>query len=341
MALTAAFFRGSVREPQWAEMADFLGFEGTDGFAVTAAGDGRAVSVGTGYANCGGILGHNDSAFTVSADPNGSASYDRIDRVILRATWGSRTLEVVVKKGTAGPNPQPPSMVRSPRVQYELKIAQLRIAPGQGSFTVDDITYEATPPGRGFYRIASSATAPDPEIGALIYYTAAKSLRVGSGSEYVEIAHARDVPMPKHTSSDDDFAFTNETFSATSSTPSGGAGLCGTSFVAPPSGWVFITVGGTVQSTINGGSAMLSFEVRVGSSIGSGSVVQAASSLRCLRTSEAVNTSAPAMISSTWRSLLTGLTPGATYNVRAMHAVAGVENASGGIFQRYLLVEPV
>jgi hypothetical protein len=116
-----------------------------------------------------------------------------------------------------------------------------------------------------------------------------------------------------------------------------GSPVCGTTFVAPPSGQVFITMTGRIQQSNDGNQTLLSFEVKSGGTIGSGTDVLAASDDRALIAGEAVNSGSPAIAAASFRHLVTsGLTAGSTYNVRTVHKVTG---GSGTVNRRALIVE--
>lgn len=124
---------------------------------------------------------------------------------------------------------------------------------------------------------------------------------------------------------------------ALTSTYAPGSPVCGTTFVAPASGSVYITVSGRIQNDTATNTTYLSYEVRDGAVVGSGTPVLAPDSGgRAL----AAGIAASARAGGSRRYLLTGLTPGNSYNVRTMHAG---QMATGGatIFNRDLLVEPV
>lgn len=129
-------------------------------------------------------------------------------------------------------------------------------------------------------------------------------------------------------------AFTNTTFAA-------GSPVVGLTFVAPPSGKVHVTVTGLINSATNTVRAELGWELRQGGTIGTGTIVLAASVDRCLATSHAVNTGATASIGASHRyPVLTGLTPGDTYNLRTMHRVQPAAG-TGNINYRSICTEPV
>lgn len=132
-------------------------------------------------------------------------------------------------------------------------------------------------------------------------------------------------------STSDETGFTNTAFAA-------GGTVVGTTFVCPASGVVKVDWSGQLQQNINAQATFLSPEMRTGSTIGSGTLVgTVANSDRAIITGKAVNASAPALINAGNWAIYTGLTPGATYNVRLMHCVDG---GSGTIAFRQVLVQP-
>ncbi len=127
------------------------------------------------------------------------------------------------------------------------------------------------------------------------------------------------------------------TITNTSAAP--GSPVVGTTFVAPASGVVEVTVGTAAQSDSNGTSIVVSYEVRTGGTIGTGTVVLGAAFNRAVRSSAAVITGAAAFSGGTHARVLSGLTPGATYNVRTMHWVSGA--GSGTITARQITVKAI
>lgn len=104
---------------------------------------------------------------------------------------------------------------------------------------------------------------------------------------------------------------------------------CVVVFVAPESGKVDVYNSGQVGNNTAGQSSIMSHEVRAGSTIGSGAVVQAAAiengilsgnSVRCTVVTE-----------------LSGLTPGATYHARQMFVNTG---GTGTFANKRLTVRP-
>ena len=134
-----------------------------------------------------------------------------------------------------------------------------------------------------------------------------------------------------------DFSNTENTGGTTTSVTytaalTGAPGVCGTSFNAPPSGAVTIEwVTQTANSTGATGWCGTSFEVRQGSVVGSGTLVQASSD------TEATFLPGNVPIRAGAHSEVTGLTPGAQYNVQLMYRVSG---GTGTYTRRKVTVKP-
>lgn len=97
------------------------------------------------------------------------------------------------------------------------------------------------------------------------------------------------------------------------------ANICGTSFVAPTSGKVLITWRATL---VNSGAnySSCSFEIRAGSTVGAGTVFLASADERTISTDSTTYEGQGAS------EYVSGLTPGATYNVFLTHrVVAGTQ----------------
>jgi hypothetical protein len=106
---------------------------------------------------------------------------------------------------------------------------------------------------------------------------------------------------------------------------------CGVAFTAPTTGRVRIDFGGNLRNDTAAQFAALSFVVRTGSTVGSGTVFQAASDDKSI-----VGTGTDPTTSSR-QDLVSGLTPGDVYNVRLEHR-AGANN--GIILRRFVVVSP-
>jgi hypothetical protein len=117
-----------------------------------------------------------------------------------------------------------------------------------------------------------------------------------------------------------------------------GSPQVGLTFVAPLSGIVFVQVDAHLEENTNGNSAYCGFELRDGGTIGSGTVIVAASTDWAVGTSNSVVSGGAARVNGMKRRLVTGLTPGATYNVRTMHLTT--PGGSVDVFFRAITVEP-
>lgn len=153
-------------------------------------------------------------------------------------------------------------------------------------------------------------------------YAILGSLNQGVGSAPVRVVDATDLTAISNTAG------------------AAGSPVCGTAFVAPQTGKVLITVRGTIRSGTITQATNLSYEVRAGSAVGSGTILSGWNAMqdRGLTVGRSVQTSAPAELSAANTDLLEGLTPGSFYNVRTMHWVSG--GSGGSIDFRGLLVVP-
>jgi hypothetical protein len=114
-------------------------------------------------------------------------------------------------------------------------------------------------------------------------------------------------------------------------------------FVAPPSGMVLIlahfvlglAISASAIRTVNG-----SFEVREGAVVGSGTVVLSPSDNISVQARAAVSGDTVG-VGATTHQLLTGLTPGASYNVRTMVRVSATASVSATDYYRSLTVMPM
>lgn len=123
-------------------------------------------------------------------------------------------------------------------------------------------------------------------------------------------------------------AYTSTTFTA-------GSPVCGTTFTAPDSGKILLTVSGHVECNTATEAAYISFEVRSGGTIGVGTVTTTAITDNGVGAGAGAGTG---RASGSNRLLITGLTGGATSNVRTMHITTG---GNSDVFYRRLLIEAV
>ena len=139
-----------VREYAEADFARFgqvLAIDGVRGgenaLSVSAYAAGLAVSVEEGMAMVRGRFyvleddGSGKKVLALSAAKNNP----RIDRIVLRLTYGTRRIEVGVLQGTEGEQPAAPALQRDTDV-YMLSLAQVRVGVGVSAIYADDITDE-------------------------------------------------------------------------------------------------------------------------------------------------------------------------------------------------------
>ncbi len=109
------------------------------------------------------------------------------------------------------------------------------------------------------------------------------------------------------------------------------ANICGTSFVAPTSGKVLVTWRCTLVNSGNNYTAC-SYRIATGSTVGSGTTFQDADDSRTVSTDTTTFEGQGAA------EYVSGLTPGATYNVFLMHRVGG---GTGSFLRRTAGVVPL
>lgn len=181
--------------------------------------------------------------------------------------------------------------------------------------------------------VCTSGTRPAaPVEGMTIYETDTGCMRVHSGSAWRRFA----IDVETHAPATDSDSTTISGITSTSW--AAGTPVVSVVFTAPPSGRAFVTVSGTLVQSSNGHETRLSYEVRQGSTVGIGTVALASSSVRAVVCGRAVNTGGPSMVSASYRRLMTGMSAGTAYHVRAMYSVSG---GTGAVESREVTVEPV
>lgn len=116
----------------------------------------------------------------------------------------------------------------------------------------------------------------------------------------------------------------------TSTTFTAGTANCEATFVAPPSGKVWIHVGGNGGGTTTS-RILVSFEIRA-TNVG-GSVITAAAD------ANGVLMDCVSGAQQAWPTLISSLTPGATYYVRTMHKTLP-SGTTGDLYTRMIGVQP-
>lgn len=158
-------------------------------------------------------------------------------------------------------------------------------------------------------------------------------LFVGSGSE-LEINPNGTLDYGGSASTSDDegaLSTTNTSYALQGNVVAGT--IIGSAFVAPPSGFVWVHLNAGMDNTTAAGQALMSYEIRAGNVVGSGTVFQAASDARAITLT---NTDGDRVGLS---RLVTGLTPGTTYNVSGWHRSSAGANTAA-FASRFLGVQP-
>jgi hypothetical protein len=127
---------------------------------------------------------------------------------------------------------------------------------------------------------------------------------------------------------------TTDLLAQTTTTFAPGSPVCGVPFTAPGNGKIYATVSAHMETNTAGEGCYMAYEIRTGSTIGSGTVFTTATTDNGVGV---LGFTAAARINASRRKLITGLTPGGAYNIRTMHLCTG---GNFDVFYREILVEP-
>lgn len=183
---------------------------------------------------------------------------------------------------------------------------------------------------RSVMRFASAsirnATLTAPAEGMVAWLQDTNLLTVYTGSDWL--------PLLGTSVSDQQSSSFDTTVTSYGTGSSGGSyATCAVVFVAPLSGKVKITVGARMENSSSTAGSLIAPQTRTGSSVGSGAIVEDAIDIN--GNSHYGSTFARATAS----HLLSGLTPGATYNTRVLHRTSQ-SGTTATIALRELIVEP-
>ena len=151
MAITSGYFNSvngdrKYNADQMSEYFEGIINEGVcqhiDGGLAVTAGTGLSVNVAAGKAFIGKKWIRNDASLTLTISA-ASASYARIDAVVLRRNNTTRTCQIVVKSGTPAASPAAPSLTRN-STTYEMALAYVNVSAGATSVTVTDKRSDTT-----------------------------------------------------------------------------------------------------------------------------------------------------------------------------------------------------
>lgn len=116
-------------------------------------------------------------------------------------------------------------------------------------------------------------------------------------------------------------------------------GIHGVAFVAPPSGTVLVQGRATIRNNVNNSYALMDYEVKTGSTVGSGSTFRGPDDATA-----GVHQSSPAnnQSSALTGGLVTGLTPGSAYNAVLTYHTGngGGGGGTAGYTRRHITVIP-
>lgn len=117
----------------------FYGYEG--GLETTAPGASMTVNAAKGAAMLNGVWFKSDAIenLTIAAAPLMGSGDNRIDMVIARITYASKSGELAVLTGSAAPAPVPPTLTQT-AVTYEIPLAEVYVAEGVTVVTNANIT---------------------------------------------------------------------------------------------------------------------------------------------------------------------------------------------------------
>lgn len=100
----------------------------------------NTIRVATGFAIVNGYYLYQDVVKSITV--NKDASYDRIDRVVVRLDVTNMNVIIELKQGTASSKPVAPGLTRTSSI-YELSLAQIYVSNASGVATVTDERYDA------------------------------------------------------------------------------------------------------------------------------------------------------------------------------------------------------
>jgi hypothetical protein len=307
-----------------------------DSLEITRSVSDRNVTIGAGKAVVQGMLYENTADVIINV-PAPSGSNQRIDFIILRYDPSEPLADRIVLalvQGAEAVSPIAPALTQSATGTWEHPLAV--IGPyGTGVISAAPFALLSPVASRRFFVPIGSYASPNAMPGLVANFRdeafdeQGRVWQLNSSGVWDLLNAGLGTPVHAETSSD---------YTTTTVWPTYAAGpVVGVAFVAPPSGRVYIEIAGNISSSQNGRKGVLSYEVRTGSTVGSGSIVLAASDDRAVQNSNAVTSGGFSFIAASKRRMLTGLTPGASYNIRCMQA-----HVLGAVIMghRYILVEP-
>jgi len=274
---------------------------------------------------------HNDATVNLSIATAPGPGLNRIDLVVAKVEdtfySGSNNLaSLAVVTGSAAASPSAPSAPNN-----SIVLAQVFVGANVTSIVTANITdtrfYAA---GLGGAILCTSTTHPNTTFilnGQLTYESDTGIVFVWDANN--SIFRALNGPAEVDTSVATAGTTTSTSYTATLT----GAGACGVSFTAPASGKVRVDWGGQISNGAGTGLVGISFELRTGNVVGSGTVIQAAAdATAAFLVGTSVNTRMFGYDN------VPGLTANTSYNVQTMQRVSA---GTGTFQQRTITVAPV
>lgn len=151
MAITIAGMAGASYDIDAAQYPRIFGRTGGAnqhvegaGWVVTPTGSAREVSIAAGYGYACHVEAYSDAAVTLTAGANTSGS-TRYDMVVFTYDWGTPANSAFsIKASTSVVT----SLTQTPGTTWEMPVARLTVADGQGAFSTADVL-DIRPLGRG------------------------------------------------------------------------------------------------------------------------------------------------------------------------------------------------
>ncbi|GGM27236.1 hypothetical protein GCM10011608_10000 [Micromonospora sonchi] len=277
-----------------------------------------------------------ETELTQTVDANTTSGTTRRDLIVLRLTRNPWTVAIAVIKGTPAASPTTPSPTYGTNTAtgvWELPLAVVTVPFNTATVGAGQCVQIAWYVGEDGQMVSpTSSTLPPGNPGRRVYENSTGVIRVHNGTAWRK--YAIDLETCPGTITADGTTLAN----ITSTTFVPGSPVVGRAFVAPPSGGIWVTVGGSIAQSVAGSNTRLSWEVRQGGTVGAGTVIWSPSSVRGISCGQAVVSGGPSQLSASDRDLADTLIPGTTYNIRTMHTVT---SGTGGVTYRKLMVEPV
>ncbi|MFC5268472.1 hypothetical protein ACFPJ1_40740 [Kribbella qitaiheensis] len=302
------------------------------GFSVTIAPLTVAVqpSASTGVYRAAFPAGAAELAKTISA---AHATLPRVDAIDVKVydheadASSLRGADIVYTAGTAAGSPTAPAFAGQ-----GVRLGTFAVpASGGGNpvWTINPALIGYASAG-GILEVSSRPSSPRP--GTAIFNRSTGVMEYYNGTAWVTLPNGLATVRDDETA--DEAAYSGATW-IPGSTP------CAVAFTAPPSGAVMVHMKACILSSINDKAVWVDSEIKTGASLGSGSVVSGgtANNNDGIVLGGTVTSGVPLKLDSGTFKLVSGLTPGNSYNARVMYATEVGGNIT--ILYRQLVVVPL